>query len=139
MGRNRGWEDSEFIKDLRTSAVVENYRFKGEATRHVASVDFVIHLELGIEDKNSRGTPPTPPSSINRILQNGYSSERNSRWGMGDTYDHALRRPHIDGYYGGNRRSDSQRTLHRRNRPDQYSKVNCAFGGDLDGEDDNAN
>ena len=47
--------------------------------------------------------------------------------------------PQIDGYYDINRRNDPRRTFPRRNRPNQYRGVNCAFGDDVDGEADNWN
>ena len=58
MGGNQGLKDIDLTKAFRASDVVRNYSFNGEATRRAAPVDFVIHLELGLGDKNLREIPP---------------------------------------------------------------------------------
>ena len=51
---NQCLKDSELIRSFRTSSVVGNYRFKGEAIRQAANLDFVTHLELGAGDRKFR-------------------------------------------------------------------------------------
>ena len=107
--------------------------------RRAASIDFVIHLVLGLGDENFLGDFPTYSRSINRILQNGFNKERNSRWGRGDTYGHTRRMPQLAGHYGRNRRNDSQRAPNRSNRPNQYRYVNFSVVvEDVGGEDDSS-
>ena len=97
---NQGLKGSEPIKAFTTSDIVRNYRLRGEAIRHTAPVDFVIHLALGREVKNPRGKFKTYPRPINRILQSEFVNERNSRWGMEDTYDHTRMMSQLDEYNG---------------------------------------
>ena len=139
MDANQGLKDIEMIKAVRTSDVVENYRRRDDAIRHAKSIDFVIHLELVREEKNSREKRPTHMRSNSRILRNEFNNAHNSRFGMADTRDHTRRMPQLDGYYGRNRRNDSPGTFPRRNRHNQYREFNWAVGDDVDGEDDNGN
>ena len=119
MEEGPGLADGEVIMAFRTRGIFKNYRFREEAMRRAASVDFVSHTESDLEEKSFRGNSSTYRRSINSIWQHEFNEQPISTCGAEDTYDRTRMMPHRDGYNVGNRRYDSERTFQRRNRQNQ--------------------
>ena len=117
------------------SNIVRTYLFTREIASQTTAVDFVAHLERGLECQKSRDNFALYMRTIGRQLQHE-SNESNSRWGIGDTYGHTRAIPH-PGMHGGKRgRNDSYRTFPRGNRYIPRD-VNCSVGEDVEYEEDN--
>ena len=143
MDAKKGLEDSELIKALMTGNRMRlggapNHWFQDEVIRQTTTIDFVTHLDIGLGDANSPERCTSYMRSVNRQIRNEFN-DHNSRWGMGDTYDHTRRTPQIDRYNGRYRRNYSKGTFPRMNRRNQQMGVNCAVGDEVSGEADNEN
>ena len=99
------------------------------------TIDFATHLERGLEGRMPRGNFPAYMRTIDRQLKNE-SNERNSRWGISDTYDHTREIPQSDKNGGKSGRNDPRRTFPR-NKPLSQKRVNCTVGGKVGDVEDN--
>ena len=70
---NQGLNEGELIKAFRASNIMTHYRLLGEVIRQAATIDFVTHLERGVEYREPSGMFPSYLRQIDRQLQNDFT------------------------------------------------------------------